>query len=423
MDQYEEITQVEIIYDEVHGPVYYIVAVLSFISIILSIYLWLFQISAIIYSYFHFGKWKHERVPNEPGVTIIKPIKADKVDLVALASNLETFFQLNYKNYEINFCFEATDDPAVEIVKKLKSLYPHINAQILTGIDDVGVNPKINNMLKGYVQSNHPYVWICDQGIRVKKDVLIEMIVLIEQNKRIGLVHQLPFTHELHRNSGLGNVMEHIYFGSQHGRVQICAHLMGQVCITGMSNLIRKEALEKACGGLVGLSNYIAEDYFMTKKMESAGYQFQLSRFPALQNQGDVTIKSFFQRMSRWTRLRITMIPGVTCIEPFSEIFLSSFLTSLAISWWLPTISIGLVYCVNVIAWFWADLALVSIINGGIPNTAIVRYALCWLMRENSTILILLVTLLTPNTKWHGNNYRINSGGKAERVKEEQSLT
>ena len=124
------------------------------------------------------------------------------------------------------------------------------------------------------------------------------------------LVHQLPFTHELHRNSGLGNVMEHIYFGSQHGRVQICAHLMGQVCITGMSNLIRKEALDKACGGLVGLSNYIAEDYFMTKKMESAGYQFQLSRFPALQNQGDVTIKSFFQRMSRWTRLRITMIPG-----------------------------------------------------------------------------------------------------------------
>ena len=49
MDQYEEITQVEITYDEVHGPVYYIVAVLSFISIILSIYLWLFQISAIIY--------------------------------------------------------------------------------------------------------------------------------------------------------------------------------------------------------------------------------------------------------------------------------------------------------------------------------------------------------------------------------------
>ena len=125
--------------------------------------------------------------------------------------------------------------------------------------------------------------------------------------------------------------MEHIYFGSQHGRVQICAHLMGQVCITGMSNLIRKEALDKACGGLVGLSNYIAEDYFMTKKMESAGYQFQLSRFPALQNQGDVTIKSFFQRMSRWTRLRITMIPGKNTFCVYEKVYYSYCFENIAI--------------------------------------------------------------------------------------------
>ena len=128
-------------------------------------------------------------------MTIIKPIKAGRqpVDLVALNSNLETFFQLNYKNYEIMFCFEARDDPAVEVVRKLMSAYPNITAKVLTGVDEVGVNPKINNMLKGYNQSRHPYIWICDQGIRVKKDVLIEMVVLIEQNKRIGLGRSLSY--------------------------------------------------------------------------------------------------------------------------------------------------------------------------------------------------------------------------------------
>ena len=148
-----------------------------------------FQSNLYYFSYFHFHNWKKERVSNEPGVTIIKPIKAGRqpVDLVALNSNLETFFQLNYKNYEIMFCFEGRDDPAVEVVRKLMSAYPNITAKVLTGVDDVGVNPKINNMLKGYNQSRHPYIWICDQGIRVKKDVLIEMVVLIEQNKRIGL--------------------------------------------------------------------------------------------------------------------------------------------------------------------------------------------------------------------------------------------
>ena len=148
-----------------------------------------FNQQSYYFSYFHFHNWKKERVSNEPGVTIIKPIKAGRqpVDLVALNSNLETFFQLNYKNYEIMFCFEGRDDPAVEVVRKLMSAYPNITAKVLTGVDDVGVNPKINNMLKGYNQSRHPYIWICDQGIRVKKDVLIEMVVLIEQNKKIGL--------------------------------------------------------------------------------------------------------------------------------------------------------------------------------------------------------------------------------------------
>ena len=53
------------------------------------------------------------------------------------------------------------------------------------------------------------------------------------------LVHQLPFTYTLSSNSGFGNLMETIYFGTQHGRVQICAHVANQVCITGMSNLER----------------------------------------------------------------------------------------------------------------------------------------------------------------------------------------
>ena len=142
---------------------------------------------------------------------------------------------------------------------------------------------------------------------------------------------------------------------------------------------IRKSALEKSCGGLIGLGKYLAEDYFMTKKMEASGYQFRLSSFPAQQNQSHVTIKSFFNRMSRWTKLRIKMLPGffidlywlynivnilgITCIEPFSEVFLSSILTSMAINWWFPEIPRLLFFFSNIFCWFWADLMLISAIN------------------------------------------------------------
>ena len=39
-----------------------------------------------------------------------------------------------------------------------------------------------------------------------------------------------------------------------------------------MSNLIRRQALDEACGGLIGLSSYIAEDYFMTIKMHEVKF-------------------------------------------------------------------------------------------------------------------------------------------------------
>ena len=46
-----EVETVETLSDETHSPFSYVLAVFSFIFIILSIYLWLFQISAIIYRY------------------------------------------------------------------------------------------------------------------------------------------------------------------------------------------------------------------------------------------------------------------------------------------------------------------------------------------------------------------------------------
>ena len=111
-------------------------------------------------------------------------------------------------------------------------------------------------MNKGYLLSNesYEYIWISDMGIKTHTDTLREMVSLITEDKNIGLgerllhfirivmqflVHQLPFTSELNKTSSLGNTIEMVYFGSQHGRIQICAHLLGQVCITGMSNLDR----------------------------------------------------------------------------------------------------------------------------------------------------------------------------------------
>jgi len=85
-------------------------------------------------------------------------------------------------------------------------------------------------MQKGYEASNPNFelIWICDAGIRVRKDTLSEMASKISQSENIALVHQLPFV-ETVGNKSAGSLLEKIYFGSQHGRIQISAHCFGQV--------------------------------------------------------------------------------------------------------------------------------------------------------------------------------------------------
>lgn len=70
------------------------------------------------------------------GVTILKPLKFaanSSGDFLALKSNLESFFQIEYPKFEVFFCVRECDDAAVEIVEKLIKDYPKVNAKLYIG--------------------------------------------------------------------------------------------------------------------------------------------------------------------------------------------------------------------------------------------------------------------------------------------------
>lgn len=53
-----------------------------------------------------------------------------------------------------------------------------------------------------------------------------------------------------------------VYFGGAHARMYITMNVVGIICVSGMSNLIRKSILDDA-GGLQEFAKYISEDYYM----------------------------------------------------------------------------------------------------------------------------------------------------------------
>lgn len=87
--------------------------------------------------------------------------------------------------------------------------------------------------------------------------------------------------------------------------------------------MMKKSALDE-CGGMEKFGEYLAEDYFFAKALTSRGCKAAISTHPALQNSASVTVLSFFNRIGRWIKLRIAMMPHLMVVEPLQVGIISS---------------------------------------------------------------------------------------------------
>lgn len=217
---------------------------------------------------------------------------------------------MQYPSYEILFCIEDKEDPAIVIVQQLMEKYPTIDAQMYLGSSDVGVNPKINNLNAGYEYAKYELILISDSGIRMKEDTLLDMVQ--HMRERVGLVHQMPFTCD---REGFAATFEKIYFGTYQSRMYLTADLIGANCHTGMSSLMRRDVLD-SIGGLKEFGRYLAEDFFIAKAILDAGWKMTISSQPAWQNSGVCDVTNFQLRLTRWAKLRVAMVPHLIILEP-----------------------------------------------------------------------------------------------------------
>lgn len=144
-------------------------------------------------------------------------------------------------------------------------------------------------------------------------------------------------------------------------RIYLSADVLGINCHTGMSCLLRKSVIDEL-GGLKTFGCYLAEDFFIAKAILNKGWKMRISNHPALQNSGICDIKSFQHRLTRWTKLRVAMLPTTILLEPLSECMILGALTAWSASVifkWDPIVF----YLVHILSWFLSDWLLLSIVQ------------------------------------------------------------
>ncbi|GMR46351.1 hypothetical protein PMAYCL1PPCAC_16546, partial [Pristionchus mayeri] len=307
--------------------------------------------------------------------------------------------------YELLFCVQDDDDASISIVRHLREKYPNVDVHLFIGGENAGLNPKVNNMLPAYMNCKYQLFLISDSSIRMTNVALVDMIGRMDDN--IAQVHQLPFCAD---REEWGPNLEQVYFGTEQSCMYLFADCMNMICTSGMSVLIRKEALEE-CGGLAEFGDFLAEDYFIADRLRNKGWSSTISGLPAIQNSGCVTAESLEGRLCRWAKLRYAVMPQLILIEPLHDWLINT--TLFSISMWNLTICDPISCFLTLTSlWITSDYFLFKTVNGGQTPFPVSRFLLLWLRRETFAHRVYLKVLCNPEITWRKGTFRLEWGGR-----------
>ncbi|ORX91659.1 hypothetical protein K493DRAFT_227502 [Basidiobolus meristosporus CBS 931.73] len=338
--------------------------------------------------------------PNEAqGVTILRPIKG--VDF-GMRKNLASSLKQDYPLFEVIFCIATADDPAIEIVREIIAEHPHVDTRIVIGESLIGVNPKINNLIRAYNSAKYDIVWILDSNVFTHAGCLGRSVDKLTKPK-VGLVHHAPFGV---KPNSFGSELELMFLNTAHAKMYNAINFASvDSCVVGKSNMFRRSVLERV-GGLSAFKKYLAEDNEIAQAIWDMGYKHEMTQDLAYQSLGTMKTIDYFKRRARWIRLRKYMVTTATLVEPFTESIVCGLLASYGFSllWKIHPLSF---FAFHMIFWFLNDLNNFQVLMKS-PVNNIRDFIMTWSLREIAALPLWAYAMSGSRVEWRGSPYVIH---------------
>jgi len=327
-----------------------------------------------------------------PPVTIIRPVCGiDPHDELTLRST----FALAHPRTEIIFCSARERDAAVPLVRKLIAEHPHVDARLLVGDDKSTLNPKLNNIIKGWGAARYPWIVIADSNVLMPRDYLSQLLGVLRPDT--GLVCSPPVGS---RPVGFWAEVECAFLNTYQARWQLAADTIGFGFAQGKSMLWRRDRLD-AAGGIRALGIEIAEDAAATKIVRRQGLRVRLVDRPFEQPLGPRSRRQVLDRQIRWARLRRATFPFfyapellAGCAAPLLAAVLAAPLVD------LDEVSAAALF---VSVWFGTEALLV---RGTGWHVSLIS-PLAWLARDLALPIVWLKGWTGDGFNWRGNDMTV----------------
>ncbi|TFK30810.1 glucosylceramide synthase [Coprinopsis marcescibilis] len=364
-----------------------------------------------------------------PGVSVLRPLKGLDPDLY---TNLESTLRLDYPNFEIIFSVSDEKDQALPIVTELLQLYPNVKAQIVVGQEVVGVNPKVNNLVRSYKLAENDIIWVLDSNVFVDPGTLARSVEALTAprkptQRRIGVIHHVPFVDKV--NSCWGSRVEAVFLNTVHAKMYVAINTVAiESCVVGKSNIFRRSDVDLVNGtlkprdpldldvgikrGFASFGRFLAEDNMIASALwHELGIRHELSTDVAHNVVGNMSISDYVWRRVRWLRVRKRMVLAASLVEPFTESILLSIIGSSSVRY-LFGIPRSWFLIVHFLLWFLVDTSVYSSLAGRLPAVIDGHFVMAWIFREVAALPIWLFAVFGNDVVWRGEHYRILQNGE-----------
>lgn len=242
------------------------------------------------------------------GVSILRPVCGIEN---FIEETLQSTFALDYPRYEILFCVADANDPVIPLVERLIAAHPQVDARLLIGNSSASINPKLNNLIKGWRASRYEWVLMADSNVLMPKDQVQRMEAVWREDT--GLVCSPPIGSA---PQNLWAELECAFLNTYQARWQCFADMVGLGFAQGKAMLWRRDLLD-AAGGIEALADEVAEDAAATRIVRARGLRVRLVTAPFAQPLGRRSAPDVWRRQLRWARLRRATFPWFFVPEIF----------------------------------------------------------------------------------------------------------
>lgn len=282
-----------------------------------------------------------------PPVTVVRPLCG--VESFS-RETLNASFALDYPAFELIFCVAREDDPIVPMVRAAIAAHPSVAARLLTGDDLISINPKLNNMVKGWRAAAHDWIVFIDSNVLVPPLFLRRLVATWKADT--GAVSAPPAGCW---PAGFGGHLECAFLNTYEARWQYAVDTFGFGFAQGKTLFYRKVDLDRT--GMRELAAEPAEDAATTKMIRRLGLRVRLAP-PSPQPLGARPIREVWGRQLRWARLRRATFLAEFLPEILSGTLvpvLSAALAAASLGWSVPAAVLA-----YLALWYGAELAMAA---------------------------------------------------------------